>query len=52
MEPEIEGAVYETRGRGGETIVAVGQVIPPDAIELKKQLKFPWRSWLRNRTRF
>ncbi len=36
-----EGAVYETGGRTGETIVGVERVIPPDAIELKKQLKVP-----------
>ena len=42
VEPEIERVQFMKReAEAGETIVAVERVIPPDAIELKKQLKVP-----------
>lgn len=42
VEPEIERVQFMKReAEAGETIVGVERVIPPDAIELKKQLKVP-----------
>lgn len=42
VEPEIERVQFMNREvEAGETVVVVERVIPPDAIELKKQLKVP-----------
>ena len=42
MEPEIEREQFMKReAEAGETVVVVERVIPPDVIELKKQLKVP-----------
>ena len=42
MEPEIEREQFMKReAEAGETVVVVERVIPPNAIELKKQLKVP-----------
>lgn len=42
VEPEIERVQFMKREvETGETVVVVERVIPPDAIELKKQLKVP-----------
>lgn len=42
VEPEIERVQFMKREvEAGETVVVVERVIPPDAIELKKQLKVP-----------
>ena len=42
MEPEFEREQFMKReAEAGETVVVVERVIPPDVIELKKQLKVP-----------